>query len=775
MSEDSRIKIEDMMEKVIGSKNDFLIIEDNEDTKKIKFINLIRSMIDDNSKGNNSLLYSSAKITNIVNELKTALSTCAYESDLIELRNILNNITISSTEDGDAAAEIIAARGLYDSLADRIAAERNISDDKYITKPIITIEGSSVYLADHTGTVYIRAENKSSNAVAVVRSRNLVSVDETGYHDINITIDAKNNTEKSIYLNPNLVKNPNTDITHNPGIYFLYMESVIEDFEDYPVVIRIYYNDGTYFDTKYNYTDSIELNPLKAFNKISLLVSNNTSSTKTIQFKNIMFTKNSCPDKYIPYFADTITIDSENKLYEYENNDYIFIGKNCTLNVTGYDNNVDFTSLSASVDNLLDIVSGKLDTCGLLENYGEYRYIEDYEYLTTSTGVTGCNITNDKLITRDGRPSIKLKVDSNATNNPGIIIPVSVNENVCGDMTVTVNFYIGKDVIDSLSDTSGINVYLTSTPIVESRTPTSCYKKLISKLEMVQGWNSYKFRISDCSMIGDFGSTIKNVVLEVGRNGNNNVNGKVFNFHSIVFNQKMTPTVLFSFNTLPTINTNSDMDDLLSTINYMTFKDIPATLFLNSNNSNELTNEQILTRLLELRTKYRWDIGCYGCPNTSSLLNDDNSFEQFRLLKNARTYLSELLINNPIAYSAPYGDMRPITEPLVKDLGYKIAMNGPDDIDHASYCSVFTKSDLSIPRVLINKMTTLDQVKKIVEYTIETGQTVSFYTCGVSEYGSGTCAKRQVFESIIDYLADKTSAGSIQCLSMKDFYKKCVR
>ena len=172
--------------------------------------------------------------------------------------------------------------------------------------------------------------------------------------------------------------------------------------------------------------------------------------------------------------------------------------------------------------------------------------------------------------------------------------------------------------------------------------------------------------------------------------------------------------------------------------------------------------------IVNLRAKYGWDLGQYGCnPNKELLTNDNNAREQYLSLKTAKEWLKDNLIYNPISYSAPYGNLRPITVPLLKDLGYKIAKT-----DSTGYCNFFDpKYDFAIPMTLMSNETTAEEIIEKIQYAIDNNCCICIYTNNVTNYGDEISAKKTLFESVMKFIFENKDA--ITLMTFSEFYEKC--
>ena len=252
---------------------------------------------------------------------------------------------------------------------------------------------------------------------------------------------------------------------------------------------------------------------------------------------------------------------------------------------------------------------------------------------------------------RNGTPSLKMIFAEDVDVNP--VLDVEMEEYIENIESVSLVFYIDKTTSYYFSDTNPIMVALCSDNINEFQT---------NGVPNAHG--------------------IKYVRVDISKTPG--LDGKVMYFNSIVFNQKMKPTVLLAFDGIYE-------DGIGYTYPYLTTREIPATIL--SNNRTTFSSS-ILNTIVNLRAKFGWDLGQYGCnPNKELLTYDDNPREQYLGLKNAKEWLQSNLVYGPISYSAPYGNLRPITVPLLKDMGYKIAKTNA-----TGYCNFFDpKFDFAIP------------------------------------------------------------------------------
>lgn len=415
--------------------------------------------------------------------------------------------------------------------------------------------------------------------------------------------------------------------------------------------------------------------------------------------------------------------------------------------------NMDLDILTAGIEHLADVVENDVERCGLIEDYGIMQTFKEY---TITSSPVSCTVEDSGYeFYRNGIPSKKLYITEDATACPAI--KHTLTEEIDVISTVELIFYIDRTTFNNFSDNDGIRIHLSSdNPSIKI---ANYFTYTITKSEMVQGWNCVKRKFRDFKEVGSpDANAVKSVTVEIGRT--DILNGSTIYINSVVFNQKMKPTLLLSF--------DGFYDNSLNyTYPYLVARNIPATIFLNSRTT--LSN-QTVDSLIKLRTMNNWDFGMYGCnPNKEILTEDDNYRNQYIALRTAKSWLQDNVLEGPISYSAPYGNLRPLTVPILKDLGFKIARTGAN-----SYCSQFTKKDFAIPMYLMSNDTTLEEITAKIDYAIETGQTISLYTYDVTEYGDESSSKKIMFESVIYYILEKVNAGKLQCLTFSDFYKRCV-
>lgn len=581
------------------------------------------------------------------------------------------------------------------------------------------------------------------------------------------------------------------------GTYYFYADTIFSDnfIDRSNVKFYIQYTDSSIDELKYNHEPIFKFIAKKAFASISIEYSEaNLVEGATVSFRNVMVSKEGDLSEYIPcremlISHGDIVIDngedlipqilartgnnaagsarsasasevSINSLYGIVyNKNYIFInmlgamGASVDIQLTYYDHSIDTKYIVDKLDGLEDEVEDNIDPCGLITDRGVYQFFTDYSITSypESMTVEDC----EEEYHRNGMNSVKIRINNDATTNP--TIKQAITGTLDNVESVTLCFYMDKTVFSNFTDTDGLRVHISSDD--PSVTVTNYYTYTINKAEMVQGWNFVKHPLSEFIRYGNPNvRSIKSISVEIGRN--DNLNGQVLYLNCAIFNQKMKPTVIMTF--------DGTYDDSISYLYpYMVARNIPASLLLSS--ARTLT-AAAFDYIIGLRVAHGWDIGMYGCnPNRELLIEDDNYRNQYIALRNSKIWIQDNMVENPISYSAPYGNLRPITVPLLKDMGFKIART-----EGSGYISNFSDKDFAISVKLISNLTTSDQLKSDIDYAINNNMALCLYTRDVTEYGSEADSTQLMFESVVNYIMEKRNNGELQCVTMSDFYHMCT-
>ena len=761
--ENSRIRIAELLEKDRIEDENLIIVEDDEDTKRSTISKLKKSLCGDAYDPTSNLFYSSKKISDLQFSLKREINTKASAEKILELESRIANIIAGNGEGKDS--EIIDARNGKESLSKRLSYDLSLIESAYMKKIERIATGKVVNISGHYGYVDI----------AIVES----TIRDTSRLNNGLTVHSKN-----LYDNSNtvetaqIVKNQDNGVDYTqtesgsvmielplPFIYksgkyqFMAGINLSNDFRDVEIKFNITYSDGTIESIPYRHEECIKFEAKKGFNKITLLYNaENIVDGASVAFTNIMLISGHDDiDKFIPYEWYSYRMNIGENKFKYYNNDYIYESNipNGLVSIKYHDNEIDTEWLYDEMMKLKFDFEDKREKCGLIEEYGTYQFLDNIYTNIYEDGIT-IEDSEDEYI-RNGVRSKKITIAKNATRNSMMRLPMDNHISVINN--IGLFFYADRPDF-SLFDatTGGIKIRLCSDSI-SNNTEINYYEYIITKKEMVQGWNFVKKRIVDFKSVGDPDpNNIEFICVEISRT--DEMNGLSVYLNSFVFNQRMKPSVLLCFNGL--------YDESITYLYpYLKTRDIKASVFLNARKT--LTTEAIDT-LLKYKIKHGWDIGLDGChPNKELLTQDDNYRNQYTLLRNSMGWLADSITHNPVSYSAPYGNLRPITVPLIKDLGFKIAKTDAD-----GYCGFFCEKDLAVPMHLISNNVEIEEIIDKIDYAIETGQSIVLYTNDVTEYGSEIDSKKIMFESVVNYIYDKIEEGSIECMTFKEFYNKCV-
>lgn len=770
----SRVRIEELLELTDIHDKDLIIVEDDEDTKKSKVKDLKNAFSGDYSKPDRYKFYSSKKIDELLESLNILIAAKAPKKDIDDLLYRVNQI-ITNNPDGKKDQEVIDARGICDTLGERFNYERLWSDGKYMEKIKKTFIGTlfeeinngpikiTILPSEDINKDKISTQNISSDIIINTKNRfNIDKSDAMSKYNCNAVIDKDLNgisiTEQQFDETiDNYYITINTASPNPAGIYY-FMTNIIlsETFTNTPTKLEVLYTDGTVEELEYYNEEVFKFEASKAFTGIRIYYNTNTAIDEAkITYTNIMISKQKL-GKYIPYKTETKTLESVYDSVEFYNDNYdirAILSDDYVMSLTYYDQDITTDFIIDKINDIYYILNNKIDKCGLISNYGQYQFFENFDI--PSYPIDFKVVDGEKEFIRNGVYSKKLTIDNDATSNP--TIKQIISPKIGAVESVSLFFYIDRTTFANFTDSTGINIHLCSdTPEIDI---TNYYTYKIKKYEMVQGWNCIKRQITEFETTGTPDNrNIQTISIEVERN--DNLNGLSFYLNSVAFNQKMKPTVILCFD--GTYDTSIDY-----LYPYLTSRKIPATLFLNS--SRTLT-AKAFDSIIKLRAVDDWDIGVYGCnPNKEILIKDDNYRNQYIALRASKQWIQDNIIDNPTSYCAPYGNLRPVTVPLLKDFGYNIART-----EGTGYISNFTKYDFAIPSQLVGNLNTFDEIKERIDYAIDNNVALCLYTNDVTEYGSEISATQVLFESIINYIIERRDAGDIQCMSLKEFYNECV-
>lgn len=777
MASNSRILIEDLIEKNGIEDDNLMIIEDDEDTKKASIYALKKALNGDNVEPSDNKFYSSQMVHTFHQDISRELSNRATKKSVERLDERIKSI-IASNGDGNKDTELVDARNGYATLSERLSYDDLHNDSKYMSKIHKNIKGKRVDLCGHRGFVDIhvvdeRGDRPSNTSVnIIVYSKNLLSIKNclAGNSQLSAIKD-EYNKETGIKVNEDPDNASSSIIMRldnqcQKGKYKLLADiDYSANFKNKHVKMYITYIDGVVDVIPYNHEETFVFEAKKNFTELRIeYISGNKVINGWVSFNNLMLVENEAYiDRYYPYYRKSIVIQKDSfdkhwfSKYDFYNEDYIFQcnTNKCQLSIDYYDHIVNAQYINDKLEDLEFIINDERDKCGLIEDYGTYQYLDKAFISEYEDGAT---IEDGEYeYKRNGVPSKKITIAKNSTKSSTIKIPLDSPISIID--TAGLLFFINKPECDGFSDKNGGLKFRLCSDNLYTQSEVNYYEYTIKRSQMLQGWNFIKRRLIDFTPVGNPDPNgINYITIQIDKN--DNLNGKSFYINSVIFNQVMKPTILLSFNGV--------YDETVSYLcPFLKTRGIKSTIFLNSKRTLEL---ETIDELLKYKLLYGWDIGMDGChPNKEVLVEDENFRNQFSALKNSDNWLKDNITSNAVSYSAAYGNLRPITVPILKELGYKIAKSNADN-----YCAFFSKKDFTVPMYLISNGTTVEEIIKKIDYAIDTGQCLSLYTNDVTEYGSDIDSKKIMLESVVNYIIERMNEGDVECLTFKEFYERCV-
>lgn len=766
--------IEELSKKDNIEDENKIIVEDSEDTKQSTIKDLKKNFNGD-SKDPNSLLFYSSKMTNEIKEsLLRELSSKASLKDYASLKKALDDIITTQTEAEYKDIELIIARDGEDTLKDRLDRDKNALSNKALNKYKKTVSGNRVYLGDFTGYADVLVDTSVSGNLVVASANYFNIEDMRGSNEAYITYSDYGFSYTQFAIREDKFLGVYIPMNNVPaGTYYfsanIYNDSVInENGESVTFKLPTNVNIGLKFSDR-----SVQYIDMDMSNLNSNLFYFNFTSTKTLteislvfpeedfiegsvlRFENVMLTPRELKDEFIPHSIAYYPVNGKEYVNDIrvDRSEIYFEGFGCEIIVDYYDDKYTTEYIIEHLTNLEKNFNEDVDQCGMITNYGTYNFFIS-NTINRNEVSTFIEEVRDEKYVRNGHRSVKMTYIS-VEDNPTVCMVIDEKPDDINYITFLfyvdkyASYYMDEDAITLCLVTDNTNIY----------PPNNYFQKHINKNSIVQGWNSIKISMQEFESIGNPNkSDINNIVVKFSNNSN--LQNQSVYLNSIIFNQTMKPAVLLGFNGI--------YDNTLEyTLPILNSKGLECTIFVND--SQTLSGSE-LDSVIMYRSSYL-DIGQFGCnPNKELLLEDNNYREQYLALKNIKTYLQSNLVYSPISYSAPYGNLRPITVELLRDLGYKIVKTGED-----GFCNFFSKKDLCIPSIELNNDSDLEYIKSKITTAINTGQVVAISTYDVTEYGDEINAKKSVFEDLIEYIESLVDTDQIECLSYKSFYEKCTK
>lgn len=757
----SKIKIAEMLKRGTVEDTDLLICEDDLDTKQTTVRDLKRCLNGDVSEPSEYKFYSSSKVEDLFTGVDVQLSQLPTSEAIDKLVNKVTNLIQNSTGSGEKDAEIIAARGTYPTLDARLDAQESDYDKRYLRNKTNTYYGNKIDLHSVKKANMVISldvnDNITKDTTISVDSANLLSIssidsanvrtDETGYQ-------FKYSSTMYEYKIPCSL--PLGDYT----LYGNYEFS--DDFIKDGFTLKLYYADGSTSSLNFGFVKVYRFTVTKSLSHIAFVPNKmliNDGMALTVY--NMMISEYSDLDEYITggnianYNVTSGTTFSPVTL---EAGNCIVTRSEGSVKVVMTDISYTTDDILAEIEELRQELDMSKDHCGLIEQQGTYIFADTAE--EDSEGL--CKLSKDYDMMRNNHCSLKMQyMEHDPDDFPRITIPLETPLNLEYSTTFAIQFYIDKTTFEHFKEEDGIKVMLSSDYVIANPSANYYFFNFV-KDSFVQGWNTITVNLDKFLPHGlpDW-SNINQINLRFY--SCDYTNGDSIYINSFIIDQRMMPTVLFAFD-------DFDEEGFDYGYPYLYSRDIPATIF--ANNKKTLTREY-LNKVCDLVYSHGWEIGCNGVnPDKEIMTEDDNPREQYMSLRETRQWLIDNFQDSIVSYSAPYGDLRPISMKILKSMGFKIAKATADN-----FCSFFADEDFVIPMHLLSNESGhgADDICEKLDTIVETGQVLCIYTTGVSRYGNEIQANKVSFEKVIEKIEMYREQGRLQCLTFQDFYKKCCK
>lgn len=757
----SKIKIAEMLKRGTVEDTDLLICEDDIDTKQTTVKDLKRNFNGDTSDPSEYKFYSSSKVEQLMTGVDVQLSQLPSAESVDKLVNKVTNLIQSSTGDGTKDAEIIAARGTYPTLDARLDAQEEDYDKRYLRNKSNSYYGSKIDLHNvRTAKITIGIDTNDTitkDTTINVNSANLLSLTSLG--SANATTDEtgyafKYTKESNEYKIPCALSS---------GDYTLYGDYELSDnFVKDGFILKLYYADGSTSSLNFGFARVYRFNVSKSLSHIAYLP-NKALITEEMSLKvyNLMVSEYADLDEYVTggsIAQYNITVGTTFTPVVIEAGHCIITRSEGNVRVSAIDISYTTDDIINEIEELRYQLDKSKDKCGLLEQSGTYIFADNAE--ENSNGL--CRLSKDYDMMRNNHCSLRMQyMEHDPDDYPRISIPLEKPINMEYSTTFAIQFYIDATVFERFVEEDGIKVMLSSDYII-ANPGANYYFFNICKESFSQGWNTVTISLDKFLPHGlpDW-SSINQINLRFY--SCDYTNGKSIWVNSFIIDQRMKPTVLFAFD-------DFDEEGFDYGYPYLYSRNIPATIF--ANNKKTLTRDY-LNKICTLIYEYGWEIGCNGVnPDKEIMTEDDNPRAQYLALRETRQWLIDNFQDEITSYSAPYGDLRPVTMKILKSMGFKTAKATADN-----FCSFFGEEDFVIPMHLLSNETGhgADDICEKIDTIVETGQVLCIYTTGVSRYGNEIQANKISFEKVIEKIQMYVEQDRLQCLTFQDFYKKCCK
>lgn len=753
----SKIRIAEMLKRGTVADTDLLICEDDIDTKQTTVKDLKRCLNGDTSDPSEYKFYSSTKVNDLINSLSVELSHLPEADDINVLIERVNTLIKNSSGSASSKdAELVAARGTYSTLVERLDDQQKVYDNRYLKNKHVKFTGSKIDLHKYkTAEIEITPIAVGEQTTITIESANKLILSNPSASGMNKTTTGYQFTYSASAYNYDV------PCALEAGDYTLYGNySFSTGFEKSGFRFKMKFADGSEQYLSFGFASVFRFSIDKPMQSFSIIPNRDLiKNNMVLTISNLMVSEYGDLDTYIIGSKSTVNVSPSSTALIKKSVGY------CTLKRSKGQMKVSLIDTSYSTDDILneleDIrleLNRSLDKCNVLEQPGTYVFADNAE--EDSTGL--CILSKDYEMTRNNHCSLKVQY-TNFTRSgyyPSFTIPLEEPLNLDGKHTISIQFYMDKTLSEYYTDDDGIKIMLSSDYYIANPGANYCFFN-IGKNSIVQGWNTIKLDVDKFLPHG--APDMTNITqINIRLYSSDMTNGKTMWINSFIIDQKMTPTILFAFD-------DFDEDGFDYGYPYLYTRGIPATIF--ANDKTTLTRDY-LSKICDLIYTYDWEIGCNGVnPNKEIMIEDDNPREQYLALRDTRQWLIDNFQDQIISYSAPFGNLRPISMKILRSMGFKIAKSTADN-----FCSFFGEKDFVVPMHLLSNDQGhgADDICAKIDEIVETGQVLCIYTSGVSRYGNEIQANKISFEKVVEKIESYMEQGRLECMTFQQFYHKCV-
>lgn len=762
-----KIKIADMLVRRNIEDSDLIIVEDKLDTKQSTIKDLKRVFNGDGMNPSQNKFYSSKQVKEMYDSLNVYLSLLPNASDVNYLKSQVDSLIkdLGAIQNGEKDPEIVAARAGYDTLPIRLQEDELEREKKYIQFPKLLRSGPTVDLYDANRiAIDVSAPEYPTETTVEVIGGNLFNLDDittsTGIvkNEENKGFDITFTQSAYVYNIPVFKALP-------VGTYYMYASFFFENgYVKEGTVLKAIAPDGsaTVISTDYKYDRLTSIYCDKGLRYIQIVPAPGTivDDMKLIA-KGVMISQYNNISEYIPHTYTSFTVPADTAVSKTN-----IIGYKCTVKrsegvvqVTGKDIMYTGDKIKEEIDEIKSYTTHPEDFCGMLENKGDYYYFDGNT--VSMSPDTVCILDRDDKKTRNSRPSIKITlVEHNFDEEPKFTFKFPESIDMTNNSMISFQLYIPKTFSEKFDEDDGFKIMISSDQEIANPAANYYYFNIGSK-SFIQGWNTIKLKLNDFL---PHGTPTWQSITQIGFRifSSELTNGKSLWVNSVILDQRMKPTVIFSFD-----HFYSEAFDYQYP--YLYNRNFPVTIF--ANDKMTLTRDY-MAKVATLHYEYGWDLGTYGCnPDKERMLEDDNARDQYLAVRETRQWLYDNFTENVISYAAPFGNLRPITEPILRNMGFKMAK-----VEADQYLSFFSKEDLCVPVHLLSNAEgkNATEIKAKIDEIVETGQCLCIYTNDVTRYGDEISATKASFESVVKYILDLVEKGELQIMTFSEFYNKCI-